>query len=89
MAGVLAATRCASGIPVRPRAVQQADTPMTGPMESLETTRHGRAASCPSRARRGCARGCAPLKRWLLFPCAAAQPVFDGHRRESRFAAKY
>jgi len=31
----------------------------------------------------------APLKRWLLFPCAAAQPVFDGHRRESRFAAKY
>lgn len=50
MAGVLAATRCASGIPVRPRAVQQADTPMTGPMESLETTRHGRAASCPSRS---------------------------------------
>ena len=79
MAGVLAATRCASGIPVRPRAVQQADTPMTSPMESLETTRHGRAASCPSRAHGGCARGCAVLRSsngWLLFPCAAAQPVF-------------
>lgn len=78
MAGVLAATLRASGIPVRPCAVQQHDTPMAGPMESSETTRHGRAASCLSRARRGlCARmRGAPLKRWWLFPCAAAQPVF-------------
>jgi len=51
MAGLLAAARRASGIPVRPRAVQQDDT-LTGPMESSETTRHGRAASRPSRTRR-------------------------------------
>jgi len=61
MAGLLAAARRASGIPVRPRAVQQDDT-LTGPMESSETTRHGRAASRPSRARRGCARRCAVLR---------------------------
>jgi hypothetical protein len=31
----------------------------------------------------------APLKRWLLFRAPPPSPYFDGHRRESRFAAKY
>ena len=76
MAGLLAAARRASGIPVRPRAVQQDDT-LTGPMESRR--RHAMGAQLRAlRAREGlCARTRgAPLERWLLFLRAAAQPVF-------------
>ena len=86
MSAGLAATRCVSGIPVRPRAAQRDDTPVTCPMECSETTRHGRAASCPFAHAKGCAHGCAVLRSsdGCCFRAPPPSPYFDGHRRGSR-----